>query len=75
MHTEKGLIRLFELKHIIVVVWYMYRYTVLRTSTSRCNRVIASSVLLVVGLPVPYSCMCKLATDVLESSTSSSEKV
>ena len=53
----------------------MYRYTVLRTSTSRCNRVIASSVLLVVGLPVPYSCMCKLATDVLESSTSSSEKV
>ena len=65
---------MFELKHIVVV---LYRYTVLRTSTSRCNRVIASSVLLlvVVGLPVPYSCMCKLATDVLESSTSSSEKV
>ena len=57
----------------------MYRYTVLRTSTSRCNRVIATSssvlLLVVVGLPVPYSCMCKLATDVLESSTSSSEKV
>ena len=28
MHIEKGLICLFELKHI-VVVWYMYRYTVL----------------------------------------------
>ena len=67
---------MFELKHIVVV---LYRYSVLRTTTSRCNRVIASSVLvllvLVVGLPVPYSCMCKLATDVLESSTSSSEKV
>ena len=35
MHIEKGLIHLFELKHI-VVVWYMYRYTVLLESlTSR----------------------------------------